>query len=325
MVTSEQLRPLVPDPGYARTSSVARALELIGDRWSLLILGAAFEGVNRFDGWCQGIGIASNILSSRLSRLIKAGCLRRTPGRGRRREYRLTDMGLSLYPVALMFWRFDRLWSAEQTAWPRILHHVTCGRTMMPIMVCGGCRKALDAREVSFRAGPGAAMEPVSSRGASRRTRVHASTTEPALPVLFGESIEYLGDRWSQLTLASLFLGLRRFEEIRAQWGMATNVLADRLKLLTEHQVLQRRLYSGSPPRYEYLLTPKGRDVYPIIVGLMQWGDRWLDDGSGPPMILRHEPCGRTLEAFVVCSRCDQVLEPHAVTFDPAGGVRPAP
>src|SRR5690606_7461908 len=100
-------------PSSARTArtipanSVSRALAVIGDRWSLLILAAAFQGARRYDDWLQGIGIATNVLAERLNRLVASGCLVRVPAvQGQRRqEYRLTPMGTAVYPTALMFWR----------------------------------------------------------------------------------------------------------------------------------------------------------------------------------------------------------------------------
>jgi DNA-binding HxlR family transcriptional regulator len=107
-------------PRMIRANSVSRALAVIGDRWSLLMLAAAFQGARRFDDWRRGIGIATNVLAERLNRLVDNGCLVRVPvGEGQRRqEYRLTPMGAAFYPTALMFWRFDRRWSRNRRLQP---------------------------------------------------------------------------------------------------------------------------------------------------------------------------------------------------------------
>ena len=111
-----------------RANSVSRALAVIGDRWSLLMLAAAFQGARRFDDWRRGIGIATNVLAERLNRLVDNGCLVRVPvGEGQRRqEYRLTPMGAAFYPTALMFWRFDRRWSRKRRLQPASLVHTRC-------------------------------------------------------------------------------------------------------------------------------------------------------------------------------------------------------
>lgn len=308
--TSEHARRLIA------ANSVSRALAIAGDRWSLLILAAAFQGVRRFEQWRTGIGIASNVLSSRLERFVRVGCLRRAAPEngGRRKEYRLTQMGASFYPTALMFWRFDRLWSQQRKMQPVALTHETCGADMMPVLVCGHCRKQVYAREVRYEDGPGAGLELMPPPKASRRSQARVAEGL-RLRVLVGESMEYFGDRWTQQVLATFFLGARRFGEIRERSKAATNILAGRLQHLVAHGMLQRRIYQTNPVRYEYVLTPKGMDVYPIILTLMTWGDRWLAGKRGAPLILHHEPCGRRLETVVVCDACHEPLDHHQVDF----------
>ena len=298
------------------TSSVSRALAVAGDRWSLLILAAAFQGVRRFEQWRTGIGIASNILSARLGRFVRVGCLRKVPatGTGRRKEYRLTEMGAAFYPTALMFWRFDGLWSQQRKMQPVTLTHETCGATMMPVLVCGHCMKQVQAREVRYEDGPGAGLERMPPPKASRRS-TSLRRDGLRLRVLVGESMDYFGDRWTQQILATFFLGARRFGDVRARSKAATNILAGRLKLLVSHGMLQRRVYQNNPVRYEYVLTPKGMDVYPICLTLMKWGDRWLAGSGGAPLILYHKPCGQRLDPLVVCDQCQAPLDYHEVDF----------
>jgi len=298
-----------------QANSVARALLLIGDRWSLLILGSAFQGVKRFDEWRKGIGIASNILSSRLARLVGAGCFKKAPSdAGGHQVYRLTPMGTGLFGTALMFWRFDRLWSQKRTFQPLTLVHSACGKTMVPMMVCGHCRAPLSARDVSLSDGPGAVMERLPPPKSSRRSNV---TLEDGagISTLFGDSVDYFGDRWTQLVLASFFLGDRRYKDIQARWRIATNILAGRLKLLVANGMLQRRIYQTEPERSEYVLTPKGMDVYPIVLALTEWGDRWLSGKAGRPLLLGHRKCGHEFAPTVVCDGCGKALEVYEVSF----------
>lgn len=296
-------------------NSVARALVQIGDRWSLLIIGSAFFGVRRFDEWCKGIGIASNILTTRLQRLVAIGCFEKiAPPEGGRHIYHLTDMGRDLFPTALMFWRFDRYWSQKHPLQPSSLIHVRCGHSFTPSIVCGHCRSPIVARDVSFRDGPGATMESMPPPKSSRRSNITLDDGA-TISVMFGDSIDYFGDRWTQLILASFFFGERRFEEIRARWHIATNVLADRLRLLVDNGMLQRRIYQINPERSEYVLTPKGMDVYPIMLALTKWGDRWLAPDGRVPLLLTHNACGKKLDPIVACDRCGEELDPHDVSF----------
>ena len=112
--------------------------------------------------------------------------------------------------------------------------------------------------------------------------RIAAPPDEGAkLHLLAGESIDHFGDRWTQQVLSTFFLGARRFDDIRTQCGVATNILADRLSC-SWRGTLQRRACAADPRHHEYVLTPKGMDLYPIILTLMKWGDRWLAGKSRP-------------------------------------------
>ncbi len=105
-------------------------------------------------------------------------------------------------------------------------------------------------------------------------------------------ALEIVGERWSLLVLRDAFLGVRRFDDFQRSLGVARNVLQSRLERLVEEGILERRLYQERPKRYEYRLTDKGRDLYPVLVALLQWGDRYLADAEGPSLILEHRDCG---------------------------------
>ncbi len=296
-------------------NSVARALVQIGDRWSLLIVGSAFLGIHRFSEWRQAIGVSSNILSNRLVRLVDIGCLAKVSTEdGGRETYKLTRMGTDLFASALMFWRFNRIWSTPGSAQPVLLTHTRCGHTMSPKLVCQHCREDVRAQEVRYADGPGMRMEASPPPKSSRRSN-ETLNNGTLIAALYGESIDYFGDRFTQLVLASFFLGDRRYEDIRLRWQLAPNVLADRLKLLVEAGMLQRRVYESSYDRMEYILTAKGMDVYPIVLTLNAWGDRWLAGRQGPPLTLTHLPCGTPMQPMVVCDGCAQEVSAHEVHF----------
>ena len=101
-------------------------------------------------------------------------------------------------------------------------------------------------------------------------------------------SLELVGERWTLLILRDLFLGHRRFEALQSRLGIARNVLAARLEKLVAAGIVERRRYSERPLRHEYRLTAKGRDLWPVLVALMQWGDRHAAP-AGPPVLLAHD------------------------------------
>ncbi len=308
----------MPQTNLIRANSVNRALNEIGDRWSLLILGYAFQGLHRFSDWRSSIGIASNILSNRLKKLVGNGCMTKViyDEKPSRSEYRLSAKGFELYPLALMVWRFERRWGEGKSKNTASLIHSECGRSIFPTMECKNCRMEIHAHDISFRDGPGAGYDQKTPPRHQRRSNVTAEQSKSGR-TLFGESVDLLGNRWTQMVLATIFQRNGRYDEIQQELKIATNILSDRLKRLVNDGILQRRLYREAPDRYEYVLTPKGRDLYPMILAMNQWGDKWLSGADGVPIIFTHKPCGKDLEPIVACNHCDEELDPHTVKFTP--------
>ena len=120
-------------------------------------------------------------------------------------------------------------------------------------------------------------------------------------------ALSVVGDRWTLLVLREAFVRTRRFEDFQERTGAPRPVLAERLKTLVDHGVLERRRYSERPDRYEYRLTPKGLDLYPVVVSLLRWGDRWMADGPAP-VELRHRECGEVVHPELVCPSCGEFV-----------------
>jgi DNA-binding HxlR family transcriptional regulator len=123
-------------------------------------------------------------------------------------------------------------------------------------------------------------------------------------------SLEVLGERWTLLIVRDVLLGLRRFDDVQRSLGVARNVLTDRLGRLVDAGVLERVPYQDRPMRYEYQLTPMGRELVVPIIGLMHWGDRHLAGAAGPPRLTLHWDCGGTLEATLTCTACGRSVPP---------------
>jgi DNA-binding HxlR family transcriptional regulator len=116
------------------------------------------------------------------------------------------------------------------------------------------------------------------------------------------------GDRWTFLVLREAFFGVTRFDEFARNTGASPAVLSDRLRKLVEDNLLSRVSYSGHANRYDYRLTDKGRDLYPVLVSLMQWGDNWLVDDVGPPLTLIHQ-CGTPGPFPLSCQGCGEPID----------------
>jgi DNA-binding HxlR family transcriptional regulator len=116
-------------------------------------------------------------------------------------------------------------------------------------------------------------------------------------------TLEIVGERWTMLILRDIFVGIRRFEDLQRDLGVARNILQARLERLVESGVLVKRPYQDRPVRNEYRLTEKGADLWPVLVALLQWGDRHAIDGERP-VILQHSGCGGELDDRRRCTVC---------------------
>jgi len=125
-------------------------------------------------------------------------------------------------------------------------------------------------------------------------------------------TLETVGDRWTLLLMRDALRGVRRFEDFRTRLGIAHNVLSDRLARLTQAGILQRQLYQTRPNRYEYAPTEQGLDLWPVIMSLLLYGDRYLAP-DGPPLLATHRGCAGQLTARFTCDSCHASLGPADV------------
>ncbi len=135
------------------------------------------------------------------------------------------------------------------------------------------------------------------------------------------QALDIVGEWWTLLVLRNIMLGQRRFEALQADLGIARNILSDRLSTLVAHDVVEKVQYRDNPPRFEYRLTRRGADLFPVIVTLMRWGDTWAAP-DGPPLLLRHE-CGSVKPPVLVCADCGEPIELGAVRPKAGPGHRP--
>ncbi|MEQ1703128.1 MAG: helix-turn-helix domain-containing protein [Ilumatobacteraceae bacterium] len=133
-------------------------------------------------------------------------------------------------------------------------------------------------------------------------------------------TLDVVGEWWTLLVIRNIMMGQCRFEAIQADLGIARNILSDRLNTLVAHDVVERVKYHEHPERYEYRLTEKGRDLWPVIAALMAWGDKW-ESPAGPPLLLRHTCEGRGT-ATTVCSECGEPMGIGSVRAKPGPGFR---
>src|SRR5437899_1566853 len=121
-------------------------------------------------------------------------------------------------------------------------------------------------------------------------------------------TLDIIGEPWSPLILRDIYAGISRFEHIQQSLGISRKVLAERLKWLVNNDIVQRQKYSSHPPRHEYTLTNKGKELCDLLMVMVRWGDRWTADEAGPPLLYRHHACGEISHVEPHCAICGQPM-----------------
>jgi DNA-binding HxlR family transcriptional regulator len=139
-----------------------------------------------------------------------------------------------------------------------------------------------------------------------------------------GESVaralDVVGERWTLLILREAFFGVRRFGQLARNLSIPRPTLSVRLRTLVDNGLLEKVAYARDPDRYEYRLTDCGRDLFAAIVVLMQWGDKHIRHPGGPPIVLRHQPCGQVADPVLVCAHCRKEITARNVAPEPGPG-----
>lgn len=278
-------------------SSLNRALNALGDRWSLLVIQEAFLGATRFEEFHKRLGGARSTLSSRLQALERHHILAKRPHKddGARMAYHLTPRGLDLFDSMMVMWGWGVRWGVTGRRAPTVFIHKDCGKAMLPEVLCSHCHEPMTLHNCTYVQGPGHGMEKLPVQRMHRR---RATEESPDI-----ELVDLLGDRWTGLVVSAQYFGIHRFDEMQALLGIASNILTDRLRTLEISGIFERRLYEISPPRYEYRLTKKGRDLYPHALTMLGWADTWLKEKTGAAILITHS-CGEALSSEINCSVC---------------------
>ena len=136
-------------------------------------------------------------------------------------------------------------------------------------------------------------------------------------------ALEVVGERWTLLIVRDALLGVRRFEDFQRDLGVSRGVLTTRLQLLCDEGILERRRYQERPERFEYRLTDKGRDLWPVMMALVKWGDRHEAE-HGPPRLILHRDCGGEVTDRLTCAKCGAELTVRDVETRPGPGAQVA-
>lgn len=140
-----------------------------------------------------------------------------------------------------------------------------------------------------------------------------------------GRAMAVLGERWTFVVVREVANGIRRFDDMRRHTGMPRQVLTDRLALLIDHDILRRAAYreEGQRERHEYRLTDKGFELFPVMLAVAEWGDRYYADNTGPPVEFAHRECGAPVTLTVGCAEGHEVTAPRDIVSRPGPGITP--
>ncbi len=300
-------------------SSIARFIDIFGDPWSVLLVRDVYLGVTRFEDFQKNLGITRQTLSNRLQTFQRHGILVKVPYQDRpaRYEYRLTEKGRALADFAMMIWVWQNRWAGPHSLLPRILHHRSCGYFLVPQMVCAECRSPLELADISVEAGPGRIEAPhLTGRGrrwAALEARRDGTTSQNLLKGTY-----VIGDRWSNLILASVLLGIRSFDAMVSVLGISTNILSHRLKVCVEVGLLAEPTYNAEARAYDYGLTRMSRELLPLFLSISEWSDKWLRPEGVARPVWRHDLCGQRLTPLVTGRCCGQPVRLSDVRFQPS-------
>jgi DNA-binding HxlR family transcriptional regulator len=301
------------DPGPV--STIGRALTILGDQWTLLVLQRAFLGIRRFAGWQQDLGVSTSVLANRLREMTANGLFELHPYRdGRTRyEYRLTDRGLDLWRMLVAMWSWERAWVERPEPLPDLVHD-GCAESVDVRVVCAACGEAVDPRATTVTRTEGVAFAQSQPRRLHRRRSREPLPTDP-LSWLPG-TMEIFGDRWGTSVLAGAFLRIQTFTDFEQELGIGPDVLSDRLRRFVAHGVLRVERSGQAGRRGRYRLTEKGLAFFPVYATMIDWADRWLaGDGHPRALVITHRACGTEFRPELTCTVCDQVLTRRSVHF----------
>lgn len=130
-----------------------------------------------------------------------------------------------------------------------------------------------------------------------------------------------IGDSWTMLIIRGVFFGLHRFTELQQSLDINRNRLTERLNLLVENGIVEKSLYDEARARYEYRLTEKGADLYPVLMSIVGWGDKWLADKDGAPLEYVHKTCKQVMSPKYHCDCCGDELEARSVSVQAGPGI----
>lgn len=286
-------------------------VDRLGDVWGFLILREAFFGARRFGDFAAALKISRARLSERLSHFVEADILEKRPGAdgASRQEYRLTQKGIAIYPIALAMIDWAIAWRQSRSV-ARLVHR-PCGAPLRIGNVCRSCGDPVHRDHVAWPEVIPLDGEETGSnvRGWRRMASFDGVSARPD-PAM--DALKAFGDRWSMLIVYGAQRGPFRFGDALAALGVSTNILSDRLKHLSDEGLLTRTKVGREAI---YRLTPAGEALMDCVLSIRSWAVDWESPGPGGWSLARHKTCGAHLLTDAVCKTCGQPVKANEIDF----------
>jgi DNA-binding HxlR family transcriptional regulator len=316
--------PIDPVVVNAVLIAVRQAANVLCDRWTLLILLAAHGGVTRFAEFRERCGVASRLLSSRLTMLESQEVMVRLAYTRRplRHGYHLSHMGLALFDVFAALLRWEQRWFPGADGPGLLIEHRCGAAAVAPVLHCAACGQAATPRDSVLRISQKEIRRmPARPTTYRRSTMSAAAGGASAQKVPLPHALEIFGDKWSIEVVMCAFVGVASFGEMQLDTGMSSNILADRLQRLVASGILCQAPAQGSR-KAGYRLSEAGLDLFTILVCIEAWADAWLRERLRSPLRLTHRACGHRLQPQLCCDACGQPLlrEDCRIESGPAEG-----
>lgn len=287
-------------------NAIAVANGVLADEWSLWIVRQALRGATHYTDWLNLGPIPGSALTTRLAALVDAGVLSKHQYSDRpvRYEYLLTPRGRQVWPILISMWAWEKGWVDDpEVNLPR-MRHTTCGEFFDPILTCESCNAAIRWRDVEGKVGPSGDW----SRNLQITARRQRSRNDKRPSEVVNETMELIGNRWSIAILGAAFLGITRFSEFQKRLSASPTIIADRLRAFADMGVLAQVPTPERADWMDYRLTPKGLAFLPVVLLMIQWGQRWFKAPDGPALVMHHMECGASLHVILTCSACHEPL-----------------
>lgn len=290
-------------------TSLRRALSILGDPWTMLILKDAFNGTKRFSDFQRDLNIPRQTLSLRLTALTQDEMMYRriaTPG-GSARDYILTPKAFDLQDAMYAIWLWHQVNPGHSDILRFDLVHRACGHVLGATYRCSSCRGTATSDRVDIRR---TQPEQFETEPRPRIARRNDNSFTAATSTVSGTiAATLVGDMPCNEILYLLFQGPEHAQAIAHELGLGINVVRDRLEKLKELDLVQEE---AEGRRLVYSVLPRAEGFFPLLLAIADWGDRWCNKTNPPPDIRVHD-CGAILRPRYACDHCGEWIGRNAI------------